>query len=128
MRLSLPTAGSLDSALNWGPSASWQRALDLPISSLGSLGLSGLWAAGSAPLGLDAAGSAPPTIAPFSVDAGTRQSLLGKHLEACLARQVHLSVNQRRAAATHALGAPAAAAAAEREQQARVCAPAQVSC
>ena len=32
MRLSLPTVGSLDSALDWGSSMSWQRALDLPIS------------------------------------------------------------------------------------------------
>lgn len=32
MRLSLPMVGSLDSALDWGSSMSWQRALDLPIS------------------------------------------------------------------------------------------------
>ena len=118
MRLSLPHMGSLESALDWGPAASWQRALELPIASLGSLGLGGLWAAGSAPPE-PAAPATPLRPPPPGVDPGARQSLLGKHLEACLARQVHLDLNRRRAAATHALGAPAAAAAAERELQAR---------
>ena len=91
----------------------WRR------SSLGSLGLGGLWSTASAPPEPEPAAHAPPAaVQAFGVDTGTRQSLLGKHLEACLARQVHLSVSRRRAAATHALGAPAAAAAAERELQA----------